>query len=29
VEGLAGDIGTGGELIVDGVAYSAGSVIHL
>ena len=29
VEGIAEDIGPGGELIVDGVSYSAGSVIHL
>ena len=29
LEGLAEDIGPGGELIVDGVRYSAGSVIHL
>ena len=29
VEGLAEDIGPGGELIVDGVRYSAGSIIHL
>ena len=28
-EGLAEDIGPDGELIVDGVRYSAGSVIHL
>lgn len=29
VEGLANDIGPRGELIVDGVAYVAGSVTHL
>jgi BirA family transcriptional regulator, biotin operon repressor / biotin---[acetyl-CoA-carboxylase] ligase len=29
LEGLAEDIGPGGELIVDGVGYSSGSVIHL
>jgi BirA family biotin operon repressor/biotin-[acetyl-CoA-carboxylase] ligase len=29
LEGVAQDIGAGGELIVDGVGYSAGSVIHL
>jgi BirA family transcriptional regulator, biotin operon repressor / biotin---[acetyl-CoA-carboxylase] ligase len=29
LEGVADDIGPGGELMVDGVAYSAGSVIHL
>jgi BirA family transcriptional regulator, biotin operon repressor / biotin---[acetyl-CoA-carboxylase] ligase len=29
IEGVAEDIGPGGELIVDGVPYSAGSVIHL
>jgi BirA family transcriptional regulator, biotin operon repressor / biotin---[acetyl-CoA-carboxylase] ligase len=29
LEGFAEDIGPGGELIVDGVRYSAGSVIHL
>ena len=28
-EGIAHDIGAGGELIVDGVVVSAGSVIHL
>jgi BirA family biotin operon repressor/biotin-[acetyl-CoA-carboxylase] ligase len=29
LEGLAEDIGPGGELVVDGILYSAGSVIHL
>lgn len=29
LEGFAEDVGPGGELIVDGVPYSAGSVIHL
>jgi BirA family biotin operon repressor/biotin-[acetyl-CoA-carboxylase] ligase len=29
LEGFAEDIGPGGELIVDGIRYSAGSVIHL
>jgi BirA family biotin operon repressor/biotin-[acetyl-CoA-carboxylase] ligase len=29
LEGVADDIGPGGELIVDGIPYSAGSVIHL
>jgi BirA family biotin operon repressor/biotin-[acetyl-CoA-carboxylase] ligase len=29
IEGVAEDIGPGGELIIDGVRYSAGSVIHL
>ena len=29
IEGVAEDVGTRGELIVDGVPYSAGSVIHL
>ena len=28
-EGIADDIGSGGELIVDGVPFVAGSVIHL
>ena len=29
IEGVAEDIGPGGELIIEGVRYSAGSVIHL